>query len=240
MTRLEESSNTALIAIDSEFCQHANEELTRILFAQDRKFAARFEVFEKPAVRLKFMRVGRAACVALCTFGFSICTLSLALDSYDTWWRPEVPLLAAFTALGLFAWFVAPGLSERLFHRTTRFRESIRAWSVRSSMTSSGKLATRVLKKATALAPYEARYTLRGSMLRAERVKSGQAEVAWQRDLTKYRPKGLGISGEKVTVIFRSPRSLLPAVCILHLESDWIRGALERFGIPVREFGEET
>jgi hypothetical protein len=233
MTGSEDTANVARFAIDSELCGFASDELTRILLIQDSKFAAHFEVLADRSARAKFVQTGRVVCVVLSIIGGALCTLSLLIDPVESRRQFEWLFLVAFAALGSFAWFAMPVLSERLYDNTTRFRERIRAWSDRRSTVSCRNAARKILKRSNALAPYEARYTLSGAALHAERTKDNRSETAWARDLSTYTRKGHCISGNRVTVLFKRAGSLLPSACILHREPQWIRDVLQRFEIPV-------
>jgi len=238
---VEPASCQTQFPIDAELCARARDELIRVLESRDQKRAARFDVFADAVFRTKFQRIGRIVVATLTSIGFAICAASLAIYSYGGWWqRPELPLMVVLAALGSFAWFVVPSLSERLYLRTAGFRERLLAWSTRYSAATCQKAADRIMKFASAIAPYEAQYSLVDTTLQSVRVKNGTSTLAWKRDLDAYRAKGLSVSGETMTVIFRRTGSLLPSACILHRDPAWIRGVLAQFEIPIRIHGQDV
>jgi hypothetical protein len=151
--------------------------------------------------------------------GAALCIALLILDEHRE--LPEGLLLLIFLALAVVFWYV-PRLTVRL-----------RAAIARLGERSCRRSAVRFVRAATALAPYEAEYELDGDKLIYFRCKGEDRILAWQRQLTKFRSLGAAIQANNVTAIFRRPTSFLPAVVVLHVDSEWTRNVLERVGIPV-------
>ena len=211
----------ARFTVDADHCQRAADELYGILHVQQRGFAERWNAARVTRVVIAVARwVGLIACLlALLMIG--------ALLYFDTraWAvQPPVWYLPVFVAFFLFFVF------------TPRIVAGLHRWSLGRADKRARAQADRCVSQARRLAPYEAEFDFRGDLLLYLRGKEGVWQLAWSRMLGKFRKRGLAIQAENVTVIFKRPKSLQPAVVILHRDRDWTASILEDAGITLSHF----
>ena len=205
--------------VDAAHCQRAEDELYAMLLRQDAAFAARFQF--KPMGNVLF-KVARAAGIVASLLGIALTLAFLVLGS-PSWAVPPDPwYLPVFSAGFVFFWFA---------HRLQPSLQSgIRAWGERTSERSCRRGAARCVRDARRLAPFDAHYEVKDSLVVYSREKDGR-RIVWRRDLSKYRTRGLALRGTSVTAIFRRPGSFYPSVVILHDSSDWLTRVLQDTGI---------
>jgi hypothetical protein len=208
----------ARFTVDADHCQRAADELYGILRIQQRGFAERWN-----AARTTRVIIGVARWVGLIgsLLGLFIVGALLYFDTREWAVQPPVWYLPVFVAFFLF------------FAFTSRFVAGLHRWSYGRADKRARRQADRCVSQARRLAPYEAEFDFRGDLLLYLRGKEGVWQLAWSRLLGKFREKGLAVQAERVTVVFKRPKSLEPAVVILHRDRDWAASILQHAGITV-------
>lgn len=203
--------------VDAAHCQRAEDELYAMLLRQDEAFAARWQAGAGSASNVVF-KIARAAGILASLFGMVLTLGFLVMGSPEWAVRPDPWFLPVFGAgLVFFCW--VPRIRPSL-------QASVGTWARRVSERSCRRRAQRFVRDARRLAPFEAHYDVKGSLLIYSREKDGR-QIVWQRDLRKYRDRGLAIRGASVTAIFRRPGSFLPPMVILQDNSDWLTRVLQ-------------
>lgn len=213
--------------VDAAHCQRAEDELYAMLLRQDVTFAARWQAGSSSVsnVGLKILRAG-GILVSLLGIGLSLAFFILGTPE---WAVPPDPWFLLFFCAGLvFFWWI-PRFVPSL-------QASVKAWARRVSEKSCRRHAQRFVRDARRFAPFEAHYDFKDSLLTYSREKDGR-HIVWQRNLLKYRDRGLAVRGANVTAIFRRPGSFYPPMVILQDRSDWLTRVLQDAGIASEQAG---
>lgn len=207
--------------VDASHCQRAEEELYAMLLRQDLAFAARWQAGFSSIGNVGF-KILRAAGILVSLLGLAL-TLTFYVLGTPEWAVPPAPWCLPFfgASLVFFCWM--PRLRPAL-------QSSVGAWARRVSENSCRRHAQRFVRNARRFAPFEAHYDFNGSLLTYSRDKDGR-RIVWQRDLRKYRDRGLAVRGANVTAIFRRPGSFFPPMVILQDSPDWLTPVLQEAGI---------
>ena len=204
--------------VDGEHCRRAEDELYEMLLRQDLAFSRRWS---GSRFNIGLAKVARAIGLTLSLLGLALCLAVLIPDTTD--WSTQPPVWFVPLFAGLFAVFCFQPRLTRALETAVR---GVRERSCR-------RHAARLVRGARQQAPFEAAYELKEDLFSYERGKNGQSRRVWQRQLSKYRARGLAFHGASVSAIFRRPTSFLPSVVILKDDSDWLAQVLKEAGVAI-------
>jgi len=208
----------ARFTVDTDHCQRAADELCEIIRVQQRGFVERWNTARTTRVVIGVARwVGLIACL----LAFLLIGALLYFDTREWATQPPVWYLPVFA--GLFLFFVF----------TPRVVVGLQRWSFGRADKRARRMADKCLSQARRLAPYEAEFDFRGDLLLYLRGREGVWKLAWSRALGKFRERGVAVQAESVTALFSRPKSLGPAVVILHRDREWTASILQHAGITV-------
>ncbi|MBC7983481.1 MAG: hypothetical protein H7Y02_06470 [Candidatus Obscuribacterales bacterium] len=185
---------------------------------QERAFIERFYANR---IFIAIPKVLSVVGVIVAVVGLALCVFPLIVDSNRWWTRPETGYVAVFTG------FMA------IFCSLPRCGGRIRAWTLRRADARSRTGAGKLVHAAKTLAPFDADFNLKGDVLIYMRGKEGKWQLAWHRDLSKFRKRGMAMQSSNVTAIFRRPTATFPSIVILQDNPDRMRDALREIGVPI-------
>lgn len=199
--------------IDAAFIAKAEDDIYRILLKQRCLFNQRWQNnsgMNKLKVLLRYLGL------VLCVLGAGLCGVGLFMGKG---WHGLV-WASLFFMFVLLVWF---------FFKLPQIELKARSWTERISQKSCRKLAKKCVEQADGMVPYKAHYAIKGDSMAYYRSQSGadETEAHWQ-FVWNRRISGFALQTNRVTVFFKTPRSIQPKIIVLHDDSSRLKKTLDR------------
>ena len=204
-----------------EFLASAEVDINRILLSQRLAFNERWQ---SSSLATHYKPILRKLALFLSVLGFFLSALLLVLgikwcDSAAT----PVVMLMAFLLLGIFSYYL------------DAFDPRIKQWTKKVSIKNCRKRAFKCVADAKLQAPFTAQYHIKGGAISYYREKNGDSKQVWNRVLS-----GIAIQSAHATAIFKSAKTIVPTIVILHVDRREIELALIEQGVECRLVAEDN